>query len=49
MVLLVTKRAFDAPFLVPAPNGTSMQVEFDMSEQDHRVLADIGDFLGGLY
>ena len=48
-MVLVTKRAFDTPFLVPAPNGTSMGVSFDVSEQDHRVLADIGGFVGGLY
>ena len=45
----MTKRAFDTPFLVPAPNGTSMGVSFDVSEQDHQVLTEIGDFLGGLY
>ena len=45
----MTKRAFAAPFLVPSPNGTSMQVQFDLSEQDHQMLAVIGDFVGGLY
>ena len=45
----MTRRVLADPFVVPAPNGTSMGVAFDAACVDHRVLVEVGDFVGGLY